>query len=368
MFTDSSPSVHEELPQWSSVPAAAPAGVQPLGMMGGGLWALPTLSKDIPVAIAGDPAMECYMAQFALAASAAGLPITAATFTTLTGVVAGQIQSALPADSLLDASVVLGITRGSALPPLDDPFEPNAPVFFMEVVPGGQRMASIDIAPAVKGLNSLLPSLGWWLSNVLNDVHSAWLATYDPLRGVDIAGYVWGMWEWDDKAYLEEQGLDEDEQFHGLLPSQVLAGLGPNELTRTTRGLTLPNQRAIKALLNGPLAERERNLITQVEALRKSLATLTKLRRSARMECEYTGGDHFGALAWVYWENQDTLIEAVEAFENHAMQGEAECITCRYAVAAADQARWPAFIQLIKAVFRALRDLDAVLKTCDLWE
>ena len=316
----------------------APTGIRNLGIAQGnqgGVWVLPAFSPEVPMEIRQADAHASSLARFLLLAHKKGIKLPESKYTTTSEAMTSQFSAyALAHTSHLPEKLPLGLTLTVA----DGQIEL-----------AGWAQGHLDIyklKKPIERLNAVLPGLGWFISDTIGNGHSKGMSTYDPSRISSLIEHVWFYAQTDTEMVAEVLGQDEDpdeideenmeraRQERGVMPSNVLESFGGHKnllnwnQTKAERSACASlNAKQVKAAVKAlELLVDDRTLL--LAAL--EMCDLAKSKADKMVapqgwfihEDDGYGLDSIGAMAFVVWDDAEITCEAVQHYEEFAMNGD----------------------------------------------
>lgn len=324
----------------SASPSFVPTGIRNLGIEGnqGGMWVLPTFSPEIPLEIKRTDADTSSLAKFMLLAHEKGIAIPDSIYTTTTEAMTQQFAS-YAKSQVRNLTVAL-------------PMDVTLTVFDQKIELGGHatdRMQGVyQLKEPIERLNVASPGLGWFITGLIANGHSVGMTTYDPSRIASCVSHVWFYAETDLEMAAEAIGIDEEhvtaEQLeevrneHTFMPSDFLQCYGGHknllswsqteDEKAASCAMSVSEVRSCIHKLN--LVDEDRALV--MAALKFHDLIMGKEADDAVapkgwFEHELDENQHnelesIGSLAFVVWDDSDFAYEAINHYEEYAMNGE----------------------------------------------
>lgn len=317
----------------------APTGIRNLGIAQGnqgGVWVLPAFSPEVPMEIKQADAHTSSLAKFLLLAHKKGIKLPKSKYTTTS-------------DAMTSQFAAYTATHTSHLP-TQLPLALTLTVGDGKIELEGWAQGDLDIyklKKPIERLNDVLPGLGWFISDTIAKGHCKGMSTYDPSRVSSLIEHVWFHAQTDIEMAAEVLGLDEDpdeideetmeeaRQERGVMPSNILESFGGHKnllnWTQTNAersacvSLNSKQVRAAKHLFD-LLVEEDRTLV--LAALEMCDLAESKVDEKVAPqgwfihEDDGYGLEFIGAMAFVVWDDADITCEAVQHYEEYAMNGE----------------------------------------------
>lgn len=360
-----------EIPQWesetdtSTEPSVRHLGV---GAFGGGAWALPSFSEDVPIQIGQGPLEAKYLARLSLTLHQKGfkLPLDAS-FTTFSEIIKNQLMSGARAR----------FQRSTGNDEQRLPFNVYVVHEADEIRVIGIPEQALDIyqlSPVFNKLEAVQQGLGWYLANLLGNSITRGLSLYEPTRLGYLASYQWFNGHESNEDLFKEYA-DEESEFDievlreecNVLPSDLFDDYGgyaellyPKGRGKSTSPRIKYGQ--VRALLRQSGIDEETQQIIEAMLRLQHVLRRRPWEKSHSWHSYENGENQIGGLAVVVWEQPQLSLELIEHTEVDSYNsGDAEEELFRLSVSASDPKAFDTIANAINTYADRLSALNHLL-------